>query len=288
MMVVVVVVVIICYLLEHPACCLVHSSCLIIILFEVKPNLSLCNKNYNILSHITETSKGGASSCFIQKRCWEKSISFLSLSLMSLLWFSLMFLSVSLSAFLSASVFLSLLLSLSAFSFSLRLSPLSFLPLTLFLPHLYLYTSLSSLSRPSPSFPTSTPPLVSSLSLLLAVPLGASLGHLLYSVSLPPTFLFVGYNSWQPRVSGWPLTVCMKISAGGPIETRIALLPCLQQKRIYPSPPGVSKILFCPCRYPGTLFHPDVLDSKWILCDNNKHYSFTYLLCSRPCAAYLL
>ena len=60
--VVVVVVVMICYVFERPTCCLVHSSCLIIILFEVKPNLIFCNKNYNILSHMTETSSGGTNS----------------------------------------------------------------------------------------------------------------------------------------------------------------------------------------------------------------------------------
>ena len=198
-----------------------------------------------------------------------------------------MFLSVSVSAFLSASLFLSLLL-LFAFSLSLKLSPLSFLPLTL-PASISASTLLSFLSlSPHPLFPTSTLPRVSSLSPLLSVPLGASLCHLLYSVSLPPTFLFVGYTSWQPLMSGWSLTVCVKISAGDPMETRIPLLPYLQQKPIYPSPPGGSKILFCPYLYPGALFHADVLDSKWIQCGNNKHNNFRYLLHSRPCAAYLL
>ena len=188
----------------------------------------------------------------------NQSVFSLSLSCHSL-WFSDVSVSFPLCFSLCLCVSVSVALSLSAFSFSLRLSPLSFLPVTLSSCPI---SASTCLSLPSPPFPASTPPLVSSLSLLLAVPLGASLDHLLYSVSLPPTFLFVGYSSWQPLVSGWPLTVCMKISAGDPIETGIALLPYLQQKRIYPSPPGVNKILFCPCQYPGTLFHPDLLDSK--------------------------
>ena len=152
-----------------------------------------------------------------------------------------MFLSVSVSAFLSASLFLSLLL-LFAFSLFLKLSPLSFLPLTL-PASISASTRLSFLSlSPHPLFPTSTLPRVSSLSPLLSVPLGASLCHLLYSVSLPPTFLFVGYTSWQPLMSGWSLTVCVKISAGDPMETRIPLLPSL----LVASSPSTYHHIPCP------------------------------------------
>ena len=235
------------------------------------------------MSHITETARGGTSSWFIQKRRWEKSISFLSLSLMSLpvilsdvsVSFPLCF---SLCLCVSASVALSLCLFFLLKTVSLIISPTN----SLFLPHLCLYTSLSSLAL--------FPHLYSTSCLFSFPPSRCPCRGVSWSPPLfcPPPYFPVGYNSWQPLVSGWPLTVCMKISAGDPIKTRRALLPYLQEKLIYPSPPGVSKILFCPCRYPGTLLHPDLLDSKWTLCDRNKHYSFTYLLCSRPCAAYLL
>lgn len=237
-----------CYLLEHPTCCLVHKNCFIIILVEVKPNLNHYSESDNVLSHITEISRGGTTSWFIWRGCWEKSVIFSQFSLSlsrplsspppPMTFCDSLFLLLILSVFVSASLFLSLFLCLPFLSLKTCL-PFSFLSLCLSF-CLYLSASLDlslfSLS-PCPLSPASTPPCVSSLSLLLSVFLGLSLCHLIYPVSLSPTFLFVGYNSWQPRVSGWPLTVCMEISAGDPIKKRIVLLPHLQQKPIYPDPP---------------------------------------------------
>ena len=187
-----------CYLLEHPTCCLVLKNCLIIILVEVKPNLNHYSESDNVLSHITEISRGGTSSWFIWGGCWEKSVKFSQFSLSLSPSLSLpppMIFCDSLSfcywyfLFLSLPLCFCLCFSLFAFSLSLKLSPFIIsLIVSFFLPlSLCLFTSLSFFSLPLPSFHClystlclfSFPP---SLCLSRSVPLSPHLS------CLPPTY----------------------------------------------------------------------------------------------------
>lgn len=130
------------YYVKHPPCCLMHNSCLIMIWVEVKSSLNRYSENANLLSYIA-----AKSCCHVhpERVLGKSNQSSPSLSLSGILsvffCYFLVFLSISVSAFLFPSCFfLSLSKTASLHLFSIIVSSC----LSLHLSFSLLFSSLHS------------------------------------------------------------------------------------------------------------------------------------------------